>query len=104
MWFTYSWRKMVELFANSGESDQILPVASDLGLHCLPITHLGFPDYNLLTYHVWSRLCFLSTDLLSELLLSILPARKYLSAFDIFWKVVFSMALYTEKKTCKFLS
>ena len=35
---------MVELFANSGDPDQTLhAVASDLGLHCLPIpiTHLG---------------------------------------------------------------
>ena len=31
--------KMVKLFANSGNPDQMLPsVASDLGLHCLPIT------------------------------------------------------------------
>ena len=30
---------MVELFANSGDSDQTLhAAASDLGLHCLPIT------------------------------------------------------------------
>ena len=35
---------MVELFANSGDPDQMLPrVASDLGLHCLPVTLLGFP-------------------------------------------------------------
>ena len=33
---------MVELFANSGDPDQTLrSVASDLGLHCLPITLLG---------------------------------------------------------------
>ena len=31
--------KLVELFANSGDPDQMLhSVASDLGLHCLPIT------------------------------------------------------------------
>ena len=30
---------MVELFANSGDPDQMLrSVASDLGLHCLPVT------------------------------------------------------------------
>ena len=34
-------RKMVELFANSGDPDQMPPsAASDLGLHCLPVTHL----------------------------------------------------------------
>ena len=34
--------KMVELFANSGDPDQMLhSVASDLGLHCLPITLFG---------------------------------------------------------------
>ena len=33
---------MVELFANSGDPDQMPhSVASDLGLHCLPITLLG---------------------------------------------------------------
>ena len=33
---------MVELFANSGDPDQMLPSAtSDLGLHCLPVTCLG---------------------------------------------------------------
>ena len=32
---------MVKLFANSGDPDQMLcAVASDLGLHCLPITCL----------------------------------------------------------------
>ena len=36
---------MAELFANSGDPDQTLhSVASDLGLHCLPITLLGSPD------------------------------------------------------------
>ena len=33
---------MAELFANSGDPDQMPhSVASDLGLHCLPITLLG---------------------------------------------------------------
>ena len=33
---------MVELIANSGDPDQTPgSVASDLGLHCLPITLLG---------------------------------------------------------------
>ena len=33
---------MVELFANSGDSDQTLrSVASNLGLYCLPTTLLG---------------------------------------------------------------
>ena len=33
---------MVELFANSGDPDQMLySAASDQGLHCLPITFLG---------------------------------------------------------------
>ena len=33
---------MIELFANSGDADQTLHfAASDLGLHCLPITPLG---------------------------------------------------------------
>ena len=38
---------MVELFVNSGDPDQTPhSAASDLGLHCLPITILGSPDYN----------------------------------------------------------
>ena len=33
---------MVELFANSGDPDQMLhSAASDLGLQCLPVTLLG---------------------------------------------------------------
>ena len=33
---------MVEMFANSGDADQMPhSAASDLGLHCLPITLLG---------------------------------------------------------------
>ena len=38
---------MAKLFANSGDPDQMPhTVASDLGLHCLPITLLRAPDYN----------------------------------------------------------
>ena len=41
MRFTYSWRKKAKLFANSGDPDQTPhSAASDLGLHCLPITLL----------------------------------------------------------------
>ena len=33
---------MVEQFANSGDTDQMLQsMASDLSLHCLPVTNLG---------------------------------------------------------------
>ena len=38
---------MVELFANSGDADQMpCSVVSDLGLHCLQVTHLGSPVFN----------------------------------------------------------
>ena len=38
----YSERKIIELFANSGDPDHMLHSAvSDLGLHCLPFTLLG---------------------------------------------------------------
>ena len=41
MRFTYTYRKMAKLFANSGDSDQRQhSVSYDLGLHCLPITLL----------------------------------------------------------------
>ena len=62
---------MVELFANSGDPDQKLcAVASDLGLHCLPITHLGVSSLqwvkgqiktaadDILKYHLTSPRCF----------------------------------------------
>ena len=43
MRFSYSYRKMVELFANSGDPDQTPHFAAfDLGLHCFPVTLLGF--------------------------------------------------------------
>ena len=42
MSFRYSQRKMAKVFANSGNPDQMPhSAASDLGLHCLPITLLG---------------------------------------------------------------
>ena len=42
MGFRYSYRKMVEIFANSGDPDQTWhSAASDLGLLSLPITLLG---------------------------------------------------------------
>ena len=42
MRFSYSWRKMVKLFANSEDPDQMpCSAASDLGLHCLSLTLLG---------------------------------------------------------------
>ena len=38
---------MVEQPANSGDLDQTLhSVSSDLGLHCLPVTHLGVSVFN----------------------------------------------------------
>ena len=41
MRFTYSYRKMAKLFANSGGPDQTpRSAASDLGVHCLPSTLL----------------------------------------------------------------
>ena len=38
---------MAYLFANNGDPGQMpCSVASELGLHCLPITLLGVLDYN----------------------------------------------------------
>ena len=53
IWSTYSLRKMVELFANSGDPDQTLQsVASDLGLNRLPVnnTRLGVPSLQWVNY------------------------------------------------------
>ena len=48
MRFRYPLRTMVELFANSGDPDQTPQnAASDLGLHCLPITLLGVSRLNI---------------------------------------------------------
>ena len=41
---------MDELFANSGDPDQTPhSAASDLGLHCLPVTHYGVPSLQWVT-------------------------------------------------------
>ena len=49
MCLKYSKRKMVELFANSGDPDQMPhSAASDLGLHCLPNTLSGVSRLNAL--------------------------------------------------------
>ena len=50
--YMYSKRKMVELFAIDDPDQMPHSAASDLGLHCLPITLLGFPDYNRLMNHL----------------------------------------------------
>ena len=43
-------KKMIELFANSGDPDQTpRSAASDMGLHCLPVIHLGPSVFNGLT-------------------------------------------------------
>ena len=47
MRFRYSYRKKAKLFPNNGDPDQMpCSAASDLGLHCLPTTVQGSPDYN----------------------------------------------------------
>ena len=49
---------MVEQFANSGDPDQMLrSSASDLGLHCLPVTHLGVSSINGVNSHLISLRC-----------------------------------------------
>ena len=41
MWFRYSYRKMVKLFANSGDPDQMpYTAASNMGLHKYPFEGL----------------------------------------------------------------
>ena len=48
---------MVELFANSGDPDQMPhSAASDLGLHCLPITLLGVSRLHLVNHN--SNSCY----------------------------------------------
>ena len=46
---------MVELIANSGDPDQMpRSAASDLGLHCLPITLLGVSGLQWVKYSMLS--------------------------------------------------
>ena len=53
MRFTYSKRKMVELFAKSGDLDQIpRSAASDLGQYCLPVTVLGISGLKSVKTHL----------------------------------------------------
>ena len=53
---------MVELFANSVDPDQMLHSAvSDLGLHCLPITHLGVSGLQ------WVKLSYIPYDIVPNL-------------------------------------
>ena len=43
---------MIKLFANSGDPDQTpRSVASDLGLHCLPVTRLGNSSLQWVNYN-----------------------------------------------------
>ena len=59
--------KMAKLFANSGDPDQTLhSAASDLGLHCLPVTHLGVSRLQWVNCH--SLFVNKITILLSEVL------------------------------------
>ena len=55
MRFRHSFRKKAKLFANSGDPDQTPhSAASDLGLHCLPVTHFlvaRLQWVNVLEYH-----------------------------------------------------
>ena len=56
---------MVELFANSEDPDQMpLSAASDLGLHCLPVTCLGVSSLQWVKYsdtvnpyHNYHKMC-----------------------------------------------
>ena len=49
-------KKIVELFANSGDPDQTPRfAASDLGLHCLPVTHLGVSSLQWVSREVSKR-------------------------------------------------
>ena len=58
MRFSYYFRKMAEVFANSEDPDQMPHfAASDLGLHCLPITLIGVSQLEWVNWFfdvVWS--------------------------------------------------
>ena len=57
MRFRYSLRKMVKLYANSGDPDQTpRSAASDLGLHGLPINLLGVSRLQWIKVFIWATL------------------------------------------------
>ena len=52
-------KKMVKLFANSGDPDQMPhSAASDLGLHCLPLTSLGVSSLQWINGCGWSLITY----------------------------------------------
>ena len=54
---------MAELFANSGDPDQMpRSAASDLGLHCLPITLLGVSRLQWIVSGIVTMKLFLHTE------------------------------------------
>ena len=55
---------MAKLFANSGDPDQTPhSVASDLGLHCLPITLLRVSRLQWVIQQILTRLCIRLTHM-----------------------------------------
>ena len=57
----------MELFANSGDPDQTpRSAASDLGLHCLPVTRLGFSGLQLINRFFTCRCALMSTSLATD--------------------------------------
>ena len=54
---------MAELFANSGDPDQTPHfAASDLGLQCLPVSHLGVYSFQWVTFDLFQK----GTDILES--------------------------------------
>ena len=69
---------MAKLFANSGDSDQMLySVASDLGLLCLPVTLLGVSRLKWVkgTGYIWWIFCHILQARQSDFLFSFLHAK-----------------------------
>ena len=64
---------MTELFANSGDPDQMPhSAASDLGLHCLPITLLGVYRLQWVNHHLYDKIYVLTLILLVPFMPSLL--------------------------------
>ena len=77
---------MVELFANSGDPDQMPhSVASDLGLHCLPVTYIGvFPVFSGLSmFFSFEQKCLFWCKTYKEYLLSNIFTLKPYSFFSV---------------------
>ena len=58
---------MLELFVNSIDPDQMpCSAASDLGLHCLPVTHLGISSLQWVKKKIYDKKCLIFVSVIAQ--------------------------------------